>query len=366
MSPIPISHQQALSILYPRLADLPFPWLITGSVGMALQGMPVEPHDIDLQTSRAGAQAIAEHFPEFLIQPVGWKESPRIRSEYGVLEVAGVKVEIMGNIENRPEDGDWVAAPPVTEFLRWVDFQGMRLPVADLEYECTAYQRMGRVQKAQAIRAFLGGRGLEIRVIPPESLSTYAQVPISFTVRSVLRPELVDEGLGGIRLVEEAVETPYIKDYDEGEPVTTWPERFDMHNWTFFLAEMDGRPVGGATLVFGNPDVDQAVGTAAAAAAVDNLKADLLEGRTDLAELWDIRVHPDFRGQGVGQRLFQAVVDGARAHGRRLLKIETQNVNVSACRFYARMGARLGAIHRYGYANPKYAAETMLLWYKEL
>src|SRR5512133_1599855 len=105
MSPLPPQHLHALSILYPRLAELQFPWLITGSVGMALQGMPVEPHDIDLQTGRAGAQVIADLFPEFLIQPVGWTESARIRSHFGVLEVAGVKVEIMGDIENRPEDG---------------------------------------------------------------------------------------------------------------------------------------------------------------------------------------------------------------------------------------------------------------------
>jgi GNAT superfamily N-acetyltransferase len=254
----------------------------------------------------------------------------------------------MGDIENRTEDGSWVAAPPVAEFRRWVDYQGMHLPVADLEYEFTAYQRMGREQKAQAIRDFLASQGLEIREIPVESLSRYAEVPISFTVRSVLLPELVDNGLGGIRLVEEPVEHPYIKDYDAGEPVSAWPDRFDMHHWTFFLAEMGGRPAGAAAVVYDNP------------------KVEMLEGRSDMADLWDIRVHPDFRGQGVGNRLFQAVEDCARAHGCRLLKIETQNVNVQACLFYARMGAKLGAIHRFGYADPKVAAETMLLWYKEL
>jgi hypothetical protein len=49
------------------------------------------------------------------------------------------------------------------------------------------------------------------------------------------------------------------------------------------------------------------------------------------------------------------------------MKIETQNVNVAACRFYASMGCELGAINRYGYAGvPAVAHEAMLLWYYKL
>jgi ribosomal protein S18 acetylase RimI-like enzyme len=92
----------------------------------------------------------------------------------------------------------------------------------------------------------------------------------------------------------------------------------------------------------------------------------MLRERTDMAALWDIRVHPDWRGQGIGRRLFHAAARWARARGCRLLKIETQNVNVRACRFYQRMGCRLGAIDRYGYAEPEYAHETVLLWYLDL
>jgi hypothetical protein len=37
---------------------LPDPWAVTGSLGMALQGMELAVHDIDLQTSREGAYEI--------------------------------------------------------------------------------------------------------------------------------------------------------------------------------------------------------------------------------------------------------------------------------------------------------------------
>jgi hypothetical protein len=46
------------------------------------------------------------------------------------------------------------------------------------------------------------------------------------------------------------------------------------------------------------------------------------------------------------------------------MRIETQNINVPACRFYARRGYLLGAVHRYAY--PQLPDETQLLWYKEL
>ena len=91
---------------------------------------------------------------------------------------------------------------------------------------------------------------------------------------------------------------------------------------------------------------------------------DLLEKRTDLTVLWDIRVHPDYRHQGVGQTLFRAAEAWARARTCRQIKVETQNINVPACRFYAKQGCVLGAIHRHAY--PDFPTEVQLLWYKDL
>ena len=77
----------------------------------------------------------------------------------------------------------------------------------------------------------------------------------------------------------------------------------------------------------------------------------MLEGRSDLAVLWDIRVSPEVRGQGIGPALFQAVEISALARGCRQLKVETRNINVPACRFYARQGCVLGGIHRFAYPD---------------
>lgn len=90
----------------------------------------------------------------------------------------------------------------------------------------------------------------------------------------------------------------------------------------------------------------------------------MLEGRTDLAVLWDIRVAPAVRGQGIGTALLRAVEAWAAARGCRQLKAEAQNINVPACRFYAAQGFVLAAAHPGAY--PDFPDEIQLLWHKDL
>jgi len=173
-------------------------------------------------------------------------------------------------------------------------------------------------------------------------------VPIAFLVTSRLAVRPAENGIGGLLLVEEPVTPAYLKDYDayEGEGPESWPSSFDVSNWLLLSAFDGGRRVGGAAVASDTPGVD------------------MLEGRDDLAVLWDLRVQPEHRGQGVGRRLFGAAAEWARTRGCRELKVETQNVNVPACRFYARQGCELRTIRQHAY--PGLPDEAQLLWYKVL
>jgi ribosomal protein S18 acetylase RimI-like enzyme len=183
----------------------------------------------------------------------------------------------------------------------------------------------------------------------PECLAEYGRIPITFRVESVLRVVELEGGLGGLALREEPVAEPYTKDYDAlDEQVTDWPQRFDVTNWAFLVAREEGQAIGGATVAFRTPGLD------------------MLGGRTDLAALWDIRVHPDYRRRGVGRALLGQAAAWARERGCTQLKIETQNNNVRACRFYAAQGGRLGAIVKHAYTDPRVAEEVMLLWFLEV
>jgi GNAT superfamily N-acetyltransferase len=189
---------------------------------------------------------------------------------------------------------------------------------------------------------------VEIREEAISALPEHGSVPTAFEVDRVLDLEARENGLGGFALHERVMDTPWRKDYDaiDGEGPAAWAREFDVTNWGLLVARADGRRVGGVVIAFASEGVH------------------MLEGRRDLAVIWDIRVAPDARAKGVGTRLFQAAESWARARGCTWLKVETQNINVAACRFYQRRGCVLGAIHRFAY--PDLPAEVMLLWYKDL
>jgi ribosomal protein S18 acetylase RimI-like enzyme len=180
------------------------------------------------------------------------------------------------------------------------------------------------------------------------NLSEHAAIPIRFRVDRVLEASVRDGGLGGIALHEVPVDSPWDKDYDEieGEGPTRWPSRFDVSMWGLLAGYEGCRRVGGVVLAWRSPGVT------------------MLEDRHDLAVVWDLRVRPDRRGAGIGTALWRASEEWARARGCQVLKVETQNVNVAACRFYARMGCTLGAIHLGAY--PELPSEAQLLWYRQL
>ncbi|MCP3986385.1 MAG: GNAT family N-acetyltransferase [bacterium] len=179
-------------------------------------------------------------------------------------------------------------------------------------------------------------------------LDEHAGVSIGFEVSRILELTVRDGGLGGFELIERPVEPAYQKDYD-GQPGSRpgdWARSFDVANWGLISAWEGQQRLGGAVIAFDTEGVW------------------MLEGRTDLAVLWDLRVAPEARSKGIGAALFAAAVQWAAERNCQQLKIETQNINVPACRFYARQGCALHAIHRFAY--PEFPEEIQLLWYKDL
>jgi len=157
---IPQTHLKVLYKLYERLKDSNVNWVVTGSLGFGLQGVPVEPHDIDIQTDKEGAYEIERLFSEFVVKPVKFRESERIRSHFGTLMIDGIKVEIMGGIQKKV-NGEWEPPVDIDKYKRFVQIEGMEIPVLDLEYEYQAYLKLGRVEKAKMLKEFLEERGKE-------------------------------------------------------------------------------------------------------------------------------------------------------------------------------------------------------------
>ena len=127
---------------------------------------------------------------------------------------------------------------------------------------------------------------ITIREETMAALGEYTKVSIAFTVESKY-VAVPNEGSAGWTLTKEPVDTPWVKDYDSGEPPTRWL-RWDTTNWRLISAFSGDERVGGAIVVSRSHELD------------------FLEGRHDLAALWDIRVAPEWRRHGIGSMLFRA------------------------------------------------------------
>jgi hypothetical protein len=106
------------------------------------------------------------------------------------------------------------------------------------------------------------------------TLAEHAKVPSAFVVDRILEVTPADAGLGGLSFAEAAVAAPCVKDYDaiKGEGPARWADRFDTSNWGLICARQDGTRAGGAVIAWRTPGVH------------------MLDGRDDVAVLWDIRV----------------------------------------------------------------------------
>ena len=148
---------RVLRKIYARLKDSNVNWVVTGSLGFALQGVPIKLNDIDIQTDKAGAYKIEELFSEFVVEKVTFSTSKKIRSHFGKMMIDGIEVEIMGDVQKRSEES-WEAVD-LNEYKRFVEVEGMRIPVLSLEYEYQAYLKLGRLEKAKLLKEWLRKNG---------------------------------------------------------------------------------------------------------------------------------------------------------------------------------------------------------------
>jgi len=146
-----IAYLKVLRKINVRLNNTSINWAVTGSFGFALQGLPVEP------TDKEGAYEIERHFSEFMTKRVTFSSTEKIRSHFGELMIDGIKVEIMGDIQKRLENGSLENPVDLKHHKKVVEIERMQIPVLSLEYEYQAYMNLGRTEKVEMLRNWLQG-----------------------------------------------------------------------------------------------------------------------------------------------------------------------------------------------------------------
>lgn len=146
-----------LSNIVGLLRGAPVPWAFTGSTGMYLQGLPLAPRDLDIQTNGQGAYEIERRLGYQVTLPVAFRQSQMIRSHYGRGVLDGWTVEVMGDVEKSLPKGGWLGAPNLAATVRLTSWRGLDLPVMDLRHEVRAYELLGRMDRVKMMRDFLRG-----------------------------------------------------------------------------------------------------------------------------------------------------------------------------------------------------------------
>ncbi|TYP47670.1 nucleotidyltransferase domain-containing protein [Thermosediminibacter litoriperuensis] len=154
---LPQKHLEVLQKIYNKLNGTNINWVITGSTAFIIQGIPLKPNDIDIQTDKEGAYQIEECFKEFIKKKVCLSSNGKISSHFGCLEIDGIKVEIMGDIQKNI-NGIWEEPVNLERYKRYITIRDMKLPVLDLEYEYEAYLKMGRIEKAMLLKEWISNK----------------------------------------------------------------------------------------------------------------------------------------------------------------------------------------------------------------
>lgn len=183
---------------------------------------------------------------------------------------------------------------------------------------------------------------LDLKFSQVSSLDSYESISIGAWQKE--RVDLPSVGIGPNPEFQTIQIEPFWKDYDEvlEDRPSAFRLRFDTSEWGFLLGTIRDKAICGAILAYRCNGFD------------------LLEGRDDLVHIVDFRVHPDFRGHGLGQGLWAECVRWSSSRGAIELRVETQDVNVPACRFYSAMGCRLLSADPLGYGCD--VDEAKLIW----
>lgn len=170
------------------------------------------------------------------------------------------------------------------------------------------------------------------RVTTQEEATSVNRCDSTFIVESELVLQMSN---GHFSYTIRPVSPPYSKRYEPGEyDGASYLARPDRAAWQAYA----GENVAGQILVH--------------------------ENWNRFALIWDICVHPPFRRQGLGCRLMEQAIVWAKDKGLRGIMLETQNVNVPACCFYAECGLVLGGVDTQLYQGVMPGtSEIALFWY---
>ncbi len=122
-------------------------WAVDGSTSLALQGIDVTPHDIDILTDHEGAIRIQESLKKYNVVPISHSSNEKYDSYFGTFEVKGIKVEVMGDLRVF-RSGKWSTLQnPSTVDIANRNLEGVSIPVVSVKSQTESGYLTERLKK---------------------------------------------------------------------------------------------------------------------------------------------------------------------------------------------------------------------------
>ena len=122
-------------------------WAVDGSTSLALQGINVTPHDIDILTDREGVIRIQESLKNYNVVPISHSSNEKYDSYFGTFKVKGIKVEVMGDLRVF-RSGKWSTLQnPSTVDIVNTNLEGVSIPVVSVKSQTESGYLIERLKK---------------------------------------------------------------------------------------------------------------------------------------------------------------------------------------------------------------------------
>lgn len=133
-SDITSSINSVLPIIKNLLDSNGIDWAITGSASKVIRGGRKYCRDIDIIiANRKNLEKVNSLFKPFIIEEVIFCPSKSIRSYYGKLNIGGINIDVVCDIENLISTNCWIPHPSLE--IEKVCFHGVKYPITSLGFE---------------------------------------------------------------------------------------------------------------------------------------------------------------------------------------------------------------------------------------
>jgi hypothetical protein len=149
---------QVLKYLCSNLGRSDVRWVLAGSLSLALQGIEIEPNDIDILTDQLGALKINSISKKYEIKKVKYYETEKAVSFFGVFEIEDVKVEVMGDYKEK-QGSRWVNFSKRLENPKIIEVDGIKIHVSSMKDQLRSYRRSKRPQDVEKVKKILQFKG---------------------------------------------------------------------------------------------------------------------------------------------------------------------------------------------------------------